>query len=161
MIAMSKSQFHITGWHVLIGMCAFFGVIIAADVYFASLAFRSFSGEVASNPYEAGIAFNETLEQRRAQAALGWSAQVDSETPGEIIVTLKDRGGAGLTNLGLTGNLMRPATDEGRIDLTFTHIGEGAYRAETGVLDGAWDLSAVAAGAGDDRFELEYRFVSP
>lgn len=63
----------ITGWHVLIGVVTFFALIIAVDVVFMVLAYRTFSGQVASNPYEAGLAFNKTLAQREREAALGLS----------------------------------------------------------------------------------------
>ena len=58
------------------GVVAFFALVIAVDVVFMVLAYRTFSGQVASNPYEAGLAFNQTLAQRQREASLGWSAAV-------------------------------------------------------------------------------------
>lgn len=68
----------ITGWHVLIAVVLFFGVVIGVDTVFMVKAYSTFSGEVASNPYEAGLAFNKTLDQRRRETALGWKTGVST-----------------------------------------------------------------------------------
>ena len=149
----------ITGWHVLIAVVLFFGIVIGVDTLFIVQAYRTFSGQVASNPYEAGLAFNRTLAQRRREAALGWSAQVLTPNAGEIVVRVLDREGRPLDRLSLTGVLERPATETGRQLLNFKPLGEGRYQARAR-LDGAWDLRATARNA-QDVFELETRLVSP
>ncbi|MDR7229771.1 nitrogen fixation protein FixH [Caulobacter sp. BE264] len=148
----------ITGWHVLIGVVAFFVLIIAVDVVFMVLAYRTFSGQVASNPYEAGLAFNKTLAQREREAALGWGASVETESAGAVVVRVRDRAGRPLDRLSVTGSLARPATEVGKQVLDFKPLGDGRYRA-TAKLDGAWDLRATARDA-QNAFELEARLVS-
>ncbi len=148
----------ITGWHVLIGVVAFFALVIAVDVVFMVLAYRSFSGQVASNPYEAGLAFNQTLAQRQREASLGWSAAVETEQGKAVVVRVLDRAGQPLERLSLTGSLERPATETGKQSLDFKPLGDGRYRA-TARLDGAWDLRAVARDS-KNSFELEARLVS-
>lgn len=148
----------ITGWHVLIGVVLFFGVVIAVDTFFMVKAYRTFSGQVASNPYEAGLAFNRTLAQRQREAALGWSAQVERDGDKAVVVRVLDKAGKPLDRLSLTGVLERPATETGRQALDFKPLGDGRYRAAAR-LDGAWDLRAVARDA-KDVFELETRLVS-
>ena len=148
----------ITGWHVLIGVVAFFAIVIGVDTLFMVQAYRTFSGEVASNPYEAGLAFNKTLSLRQREAALGWSASVATPTREEVEVRLIDRNGAPLDRLSLTGMLERPATEAGRQVLNFKPIGDGRYKAKAR-LDGAWDLRATARDA-RDQFELETRLVA-
>ena len=148
----------ITGWHVLIGVVAFFALIIAVDVVFMVLAYRTFSGQVASNPYEAGLAFNKTLAQREREAALGWAASVETESAGAVVVRVRDRAGQPLDRLSVTGSLARPATEVGKQVLDFKPLGDGRYRA-TAKLDGAWDLRATARDV-QNAFELEARLVS-
>ena len=150
----------ITGWHVLVAVVLFFGVVIGVDALFIVKAYSSFSGEVASNPYEAGLAFNKTLAQRRREAALGWSAGVETPAGGKtVVVTLKDRDGALLDGLSVTGTLERPATEVGRQILNFKPLGHGRYEAPAR-LDGAWDLRGVARNA-RDMIEIETRLVTP
>lgn len=148
----------ITGWHVLIAVVVFFGTVISVDTLLMVQAYRTFSGDVASNPYEAGLAFNKTLSLRRREAALGWSASV--ETPGRkaIIVRMVDKSGAPLDRLSVTGVLERPATEAGRQTLDFKPMGDGRYQASAR-LDGAWDLRATARN-GRDVFELETRLLA-
>lgn len=149
----------ITGWHVLIGMVAFFGFIIAVDTLFIVKAYRSFSGQVASNPYEAGLAFNRTLAQRQREAELGWNAVIERPQPGIVALRMTDKTGQPLSTLSLTGTLDRPATEAGRQVLSFRPTGDGWYQA-TARLDGAWDLRATARNA-RDKFEIESRLVAP
>lgn len=149
----------ITGWHVLIGMVLFFGIVIGVDTIFMVQAYRTFSGEVASNPYEAGLAFNRTLAQRQREAAMGWSASVATPDGKSVVVKVADRDGKPLDGLSLTGVLERPATETGRQTLNFRSLGEGRYAASAR-LDGAWDLRAVARNA-SDMFEVETRLVEP
>ncbi|MET3665493.1 FixH family protein [Caulobacter sp. 1776] len=148
----------ITGWHVLIGVVAFFAIVIGVDTLFMVQAYRTFSGEVASNPYEAGLAFNKTLSLRQREAALGWSASVTTPAVDQVEVRLVDRTGAPLDRLSLTGVLERPATETGRQILNFKPLGNGRYAASA-KLDGAWDLRATARN-GRDQFELETRLVA-
>lgn len=149
----------ITGWHVLIAVVLFFGTVIAVDTVFMVQAYRTFSGEVASNPYEAGLAFNRTLAQRRKEAALGWAATVGTPAGKTVVVKVVDRDGQPLDGLSLTGVLERPATETGRQALNFRSLGGGRYEAAA-QLDGAWDLRATARNA-KDMFEIETRLVAP
>jgi nitrogen fixation protein FixH len=153
----SKGQ--ITGWHVLIGVVLFFALVIGVDTFFMVKAYKTFSGEVASNPYEAGLAFNRTLAQREREAALGWTAAVETPQPGLVALRMKDKAGRPLSALSLTGTLERPATETGRQVLNFKPTGDGWYQASA-KLEGAWDLRATARN-GKDQFEIETRLVTP
>lgn len=155
----SAPKWRITGWHVLVAMVLFFGLIIAVDALFIVKAYNSFSGQVASNPYEAGLAFNRTLAERRRQEALGWTATVDTPRPGVVIVRMTDQAGQPMSALSVTGTLERPATEAGRQVLNFKPAGDGNYEAPAR-LDGAWDLRATARN-GRDQFKVEARLVAP
>jgi nitrogen fixation protein FixH len=159
MTAASPPAKPITGWHVLIAIVVFFAVVIGVDTFFMIKAYGTFSGQVASNPYEAGLAFNQTLALRQREAALGWSASVLKVDEDTVVVRLVDRAGAALDRLSLTGALERPATETGRQVLDFKPLGDGRYQAR-GRLDGAWDLRATARNS-RDVFELETRLVEP
>ena len=149
----------ITGRHVLIAVVLFFGVVIGVDTLFMIKAYGTFSGEVASNPYEAGLAFNKTLALRQREAALGWTATVLKVDDDTVVVRLVDKTGAPLDQLSLTGVLERPATEIRRQTLDFKPLGDGRYQARAR-LDGAWDLRATARNS-RDQFELETRLVEP
>lgn len=152
--------FTIKGWHVLLGFIAFFGIVIAVDVGFAMAAYRTFSGEAIHDPYEAGIMYNNTLAQRRREAALGWRATIEEEQD-LVVVRVADRGGKPVEGLTVTGVLVRPATVKGQRGLTFAADGKGGYRADTSSLDGAWDLHVIARDSSGAVFEADRRMVRP
>lgn len=153
--------FTIKGRHVLIGFILFFGIVIAVDTLFAVAAYRTFSGEAATNPYEAGLLYNRTLAQRRAEAALGWSATIDEGQGGLVLVRVADRAGRPLAGLTVNGALERPATTRGQRTLRFAAAGPGVYRADTTRLDGAWDLHVTIRRGDGALFEADRRLVRP
>ena len=72
-LAPEAKGFRLTGWHVLAMVVGFFAIVMTVDICMATMAVRTFSGEVADDPYEAGRLYNRTLAERRVQAALGWT----------------------------------------------------------------------------------------
>ncbi len=150
--------FRITGWHVLAGMVAFFGVIIAVNAVFLTLALRSYPGEVSVTPYEDGLAYNSRLAQQARQARLGWRAAARAE-PGAVLVEIADRVGRPVDGVTLRGRLQRPATQAGRIDIAFSEVAPGRYRAEAAADAGAWDLWVQATDDQGRLFEAERRLT--
>lgn len=149
----------LTGWHVLGIVVGFFAIIIALNIWFLTLAYRTFPGQVSETPYEDGVAFNNRIARREAQARLGWTAAA-AAGPGGARVEMRDASGAPLRGLVLTGRLERPATEVGRTDLRFTETSPGRYEATVPDPTGAWDLSFVARGGGGD-FEGGRRLTWP
>lgn len=150
------------GWHVLVMMLAFFGVTIAVNVAFTVYAVGTFSGEDVSKPYLRGLEYNQTLEARAAQTALGWSATIDAvrEDGGAAInARITDRDGQAKSALTVEALLRRPT--DARLDRTIelTAAGDGTYRAVAADLpSGAWDV-VVRAKKGDAAFEATRRVV--
>jgi nitrogen fixation protein FixH len=159
-LAPAPKAFRLTGWHVLAMVCAFFGVVIAVDVGMAVMAYRTFSGEVAADPYDAGLLYNRTLAERSAQAALGWTAEV-ALIRGDLRVTVTDRAGQPVEGLKVTAVLERPATEAGRETLAFTPGAPGVYDAKAGHLRGAWDVRVRAVDRAGRPFTAEERFLWP
>lgn len=153
-------RFTIKGRHVLVAFVLFFGLIAAVDALFISLALRTFSGQVAKNPYEAGLLYDRTLAQRAAQAELGWNATLALVDDRVLELVITDRAGVGVDGLTLDGTLKRPATDVGGRNLRFTSQSEGRYVADA-ALSGAWDVVVVATGPKGERFAAERRLVAP
>ncbi len=77
------------------------------------------------------------------------------------MVEVRDRAGAPLGGLAVTGKLERPATEAGRLILRFRETSPGRYVAKPGRLAGAWDLTASATGRAGERFEAERRLTWP
>lgn len=154
----ATTGFRLRGWHVLAMMVGFFGVVAAVDLGFALLAVRTFPGQVSVTPYEDGLMYNRQLTQLAAQERLGWRATAAAE-PGAVVMELRSRAGAPIQGLVLSGKLERPATEAGRIGLTFREDAPGRYVARAGRLAGAWDLTARAVDAQGRLFQAERRLT--
>lgn len=155
----------IRGWHVLAAMLAFFGAIIAVNVAFAVIAVRSFPGEDVRRSYLQGLNYNQTLAERREQAALGWQAAAALRADGDVAVVeidLRARDGAPIDRATIEGQLTwRSATRFDRA-LTFAALGEGRYAARIGDLrPGQWRLRARAAGDAGQALDFEADLTWP
>jgi nitrogen fixation protein FixH len=159
-VEVSTTGFRLTGWHVLAIVCTFFGVVITVDVGMAVMAYRTFSGEVAKDPYEAGLIYNRTLAQRRAEAALGWKSSI-AEATGLVQLGMTDKDGQPLAGLSVTAKLERPATEAGSVNVAFTESAPGIYEARLPGLSGAWDVHARATDKSGRLFEAERRVIWP
>lgn len=152
------SRFTIKGWHVLVAMVAFFSIIIAVNAVFITLAVGSFPGEDTQRSYVQGLAYNDVLEERRAQAELGWRASANL-TADRVLVEVRDAADAPVQGLRLTGTLRHPADMELDRALTFTEVRAGVYAA--GITDlpaGQWRLNAEAAGDAPFAVEADLRW---
>jgi nitrogen fixation protein FixH len=158
----ASPAFRLNGWHVLAGLVAFFGVVIAVDVVMMVDAYSTFSGEVSTSPYEDGLAYDSQLDQQRDQARLGWRMTLAFAQPGEIRLSAVGPNGAPLSALRVTGRLERPATEAGRLALDFREASPGVYVAQAGrVAGGAWDARISAYDRQGRRFDAERRLLSP
>lgn len=155
-----RPPFQVTGRHVLIGVAAFFAVIMAVDGAFVALALKSHPGEVAQTPYEDGLAYNRTLAERRKQAQLGWTVAIQARSEAGVIrAQVYDENRVPLQGLRLEGRMTRPATEQGATDLVFSEARPGLYEARTRPRPGAWDVAVAAADAEGRRFEAERRLT--
>lgn len=80
------------GWHVFLMMLVFFGIMFTANGIFLYHAITSFPGEDVKKSYVQGLDYNRTLEARKTQHELGWSAFAGFED-GVLIFHLTDAEG--------------------------------------------------------------------
>lgn len=161
---MSKER-PLTGGHVLAALLGFFALIMVANASFLYFAVKTYPGETEKKSYRQGLRFNDTLEARAAQDALGWRAAIDSAVrDGDavtLIVSFKSASGSPLDGLDLAGTLARPASDEGEQQVAFTPAGAGRYAAAIAAESGAWDLTVTALSSADEQFQFANRVMLP
>jgi nitrogen fixation protein FixH len=162
---MSAARFELRGWHVLMAMLAFFGVIIAVNIAFAVIAVESFPGEDVRRSYLQGLQYNQTLAERRAQAALGWRAEADLQQQADGValqVVMLTREGAPVRGATLAGELEWPTAARLDRTLAFEPAGEGRYIAPLGELQrGRWRLRARAESAEGGALDFEAELIWP
>ncbi|MEC7952654.1 MAG: FixH family protein, partial [Pseudomonadota bacterium] len=61
-----------TGKHAAAIIVTGFAIIIAVNLFMATLAVRGFGGVIVENSYVAGQEFNDWLDAAEEQEALGW-----------------------------------------------------------------------------------------
>lgn len=150
-----KPPFVIKGKHVLFALIGFFAVIIAVNAIFVTRAVSSFPGEEVERSYMQGLEYNQVIEQRRAQAELGWQAAVNL-TGDQILVEIARPDGSPVSGVFLEGTLRHPADTSLDRPLAFRERESGLYVAEAADLpEGQWILTARVDG--DRPFEMERR----
>lgn len=154
----------LSGRHVLLALIAFFGTVFIANFAFIYLAVNSFPGEHEEKSYLQGLRYNERLDQRAQQEALGWTASISRAELDDaklvIEIDYSDDAGLGLSRLEVSGSLSRPVDDDLDQVLVFESIGAGRYRAYVeGTGFGVWRLVAVAETADGVQFELDTQIV--
>ena len=159
MISAAKPAFELRGAHVLATLLAFFAAIIAVNVAFAMIAIQSFPGEDVRRSYLQGLRYNDTLAQRREQAALGWhaSAALNASADGALLnLALTARDGRPIEGLSLHGDLQWPTDSRFDRAVVFAPVGAGRYAARLGDLPpGRWRLRARAEDAHGASLDFE------
>lgn len=154
------------GWHVLMMMLGFFGVIIGVNTVFVTYALSTFAGEDEKQPYLKGLAYNRALDARAAQAALGWSAEIDArraEGGATIIrVRLATSEAKPLVALDVTARLRHPVNSYLDRTVKLTASGDGAYEARVpGLVRGQWDVVAETQSSEGTGFTATRRVLLP
>ena len=126
-----------SGWHMTAILCAFFGVVIAVNIYMASLASSTFSGEVVGNSYEASQHFNRWLDEAAKEKALGWKATVSRQIDGKLAVSIT---GPGSGEAVLVGEAWKPLGAAVEMKLNFREISPGNYISHEVMPAGRWTL---------------------
>lgn len=159
MTARAAVPFRIKGWHVLVALLAFFAVVIGVDAAMIYAAYKTFPGQSAKNPYEAGLTFNRQLLRRERERRMGWQVSASVQPDRTLLLQVRDSMGRPMDGLASTLLLERPATDNGAVSTRMKALGGGAYAADTrGLASGAWDLRAEFS-RGTDQLVVERRLT--
>ncbi|MBR9834341.1 MAG: FixH family protein [Alphaproteobacteria bacterium] len=140
-IAMTENKEpKLKGRHVLYWMIGFFAVMLTANGIFLYHAITSFPGEDVKKSYLQGLNYNQTLEARAAQAALGWRAELGLQDD-EIVLRLEDKYAQPLSARPVVGELRRRASQMDDRTLIFAPNVNGTYIAPVEPLEkGQWEL---------------------
>lgn len=154
-IAVPQRTKELKGWHVLLWILGFFGLMFAVNGVFLFNAITSFPGEDVKKSYMQGLNYNDTLAARAAQKALGWEAAIGVESD-QLLVAMYDATGAPLSNLKVEGTIGRRSTTKDDAALSFAPIGEGMYAVSVESLGrGLWGVDIVATRFDDEAVKFE------
>lgn len=132
----SRGPAKFTGKHMAAILVAGFGIVVAVNFYMASLAVSGFHGVVVENSYVASQHFNSWLDEAEKARALGW--KVDASRDGEGYVVVSSEGVP--DGAVVSAQLRRPLGPHELADLTFSSLGNGAYRSTRPAGPGRWTI---------------------
>ena len=126
-----------TGFHMLAIMIAFFGVVIAVNIFLAVAAARSNSGLVVENSYAASQTFDLDTAKLRADAARDIHPHI-SYAKGiiDIVLSTSTAGAVTVKSANITlGRTVSATTD---ISPPLQRISDGHYQAAANLATGRW-----------------------
>jgi nitrogen fixation protein FixH len=123
---------------------AFLAVVLVANGTLVAIALSTWTGLSTTNAYQKGLAYNQTLEAARAQAALGWQAELVftqlEEQRGRLDLFLKNAAGVPIERAEVRASLVRPTQQGHDFDLLLESRGGGKYTHTIEVpIAGIWD----------------------
>lgn len=143
----------LTGRKVLMMFVAFFGVIIAVNLYMASQAIGTFPGMDVKNSYIASQTFDD---DRQAQTALGWNVTV-TYVAGELQVAVLNDAGAPADVAKFDALVGRPTHVRDDQTPEFQQRG-GVFKAPVTLAKGLWNLRLNATSLDGTPFKQRITF---
>ena len=135
----------IEGRHVLLGLVAFFGVMLLANGILVYLAMTTFAGGDTSDPYRKGLHYNEMLAAAERQAERGWQTDLTyDQARGRLTLSVLDKDAQPMAGLHIKAMMSRPATDREDRRIGFRPAGQGLYAADVELDAGLWVISVAA-----------------
>ena len=159
---MRAREFHLTGWHVLICLLVFFGVVFAVNGTFIYYALATHPGDDVKDAYVAGLEFNGELAEKREQQKLGWQASLavrpDRRGGQYIEVAFVNSKGEPLRALKINAMLRSPVVASQDHPIKFERAAPGVFQADVNEPPSAqWDLEIEARNDLGAVFRLRHR----
>ena len=144
------------GTWVLLSFIAFFGVIVAVNAVFITTALSTHSGVVTEQPYEKGLAYDETLKAARAQPDLQQKAYFENSV---LRWVLHDENGQTL-NADVSARLVRPVKYGQDFDVVMTQTSGGVYEADLNLsMKGRWEAQLKAEWQ-TQQYQTRFSFIA-
>ena len=123
-------------------------------------ALSSWSSLVSDSAYQDGLGFDSVLAESRAEAALGWKADIQYHPTGRISVRLADASGKPLAGMALSLVLLRPTQEGVDRSSPLAEVAPGMYEAAIRPpLPGQWDVRVTVKSNGRIRFHAGQRVI--
>lgn len=162
-LARSSPPRELTGRMVLVGLLAFFAVVVGANGMLVHVALSTFGGVETDSSYRAGQLFERDVAMAKVQDAQHWrvEASVTSAADGSALLDIVAHDGAGLALAGIdaTATFERP-TDR-RLDhsVAVSEDKPGHFRGSAAIFPGQWDLVIELSRRGERQFRSKNRIV--
>ena len=132
----------------------FFLVVLLANGIMAAFAFGTWTGLSTEGAYEKGLAYNQTLQTRARQAALGWQVAIALEQATDrprLVAALRTLDDTPLWADSVTARLTRPTHAGHDFEVSLADEGSGRFSSRIDLtLPGLWDVSLTVIKGGKE-----------
>ena len=140
------------GTWVLLSFIVFFTFIAGVNAIFIYSALSTHSGVVTKQPYEKGLAYNETLDKARNQPNIDYKTSYENG----VLQWQLD----GIENADVSVKFLRAVRGGYDFDTTLEHIGGGIYEARPDLpLRGQW-TAKLKATWNNTEFQTTHDFIA-
>jgi nitrogen fixation protein FixH len=150
-------QKRFTGWHMLLIMVGFFGVVFFVNGMLVYSALHSWTGLVVENSYVASQTF-DTDTQRLATARKDLRHQLHYQD-GQLKLGLMTVGGEHADATDIKIDIGRPADNSQDQSLTLIADGQGGFFATTKLSSGVWTGNIKGRLNGSSDIVLPFRLI--
>jgi len=148
---------------VLVGLLAFFGVVVGANGMLVHKALSTFGGVETDSSYRAGQLFERDVAMAKAQDAQHWQveAQVTPAADGSALLDIVARDEAGLAVAGIAATATFERPTDRRLDrsVAVSEDKPGHFRGSAAISPGQWDLVIELSRQGERQFRSKNRIV--
>ncbi|MES2676800.1 MAG: FixH family protein [Pseudomonadota bacterium] len=134
---------------------AFFSTFIIVDIFYITLAEKTWRGLATEDGYQKGLKYNDTIEAVKTQKQLGWKLQINYQfektKTGILQVKLSTKNHQEIIDAQITANIKRPV-QEGKdfsVDLKFDTKTQSYNSKVEFPMIGQWDVEIVARKNGN------------
>ncbi len=132
-----------TGWHMLVGMCLFFGVVISVNITMAVFAGTSWSGLIVKNTYVASQTFDDDVAEVEQMKARGWQSQL-AVSPDSVAYSLTNALDVAVPADKVSAAFKRPVGEEQDRVIDLQPSSAGGYVADHDLAAGQWLVTVTA-----------------
>lgn len=163
-MAATREPRKITGKTVIIGMIAFYGVIITVNSLFVFFALDTWPGLTTEDSYKKGLAYNQTIDAATRQSALGWlsNVSVDAAAGADKVVTIRmtGAGNASISGLVVTAKVERAVGTPATQVITLYETAPGRYSGTfKSPAEGRWIAEINAVGPNDAVYRMKHQVM--
>lgn len=131
---------------------AFFAVFITVDMFYIYIANKSWRGVAIQNSYHKGLNYNQTINQSKTQAKLGWQVKISLEPMGNNIsrlrIDLKDAQNNPIQNAEISADFKRPTQEGYDFSSTIDFDGKAYVKELSFPLKGQWNIELTVTKNG-------------
>jgi len=144
----------------------FFIFLACVEALLITLSVNSFSGLSEADPYRRGLAYNDTIAERRKERDLGWRVSIGFEPEGAlrgiIKIAARDAQGAELKGAEITATAERPMEGKPPQLIKLSALEDGAAEGALAVdTPGRWFVRVKIEDAGTSIERRREIFIEP